>query len=237
MAKVESQISEQEWSRWLDPFNATQRIKQAGLADDERAIGWLAARLSNGELRGAGYVPCHNSERDTYDWHLCMPSAHVWEHVRLIPWRDDFWVSGTYSPKIDENDLDLSVLSYARRELGPKVPDGFDHTLWKFRFDPIPIDEFCSPTPSTSNERPAAKIDKGRRGPKRKDWWDHLWIEMIRRIRAQTLKPKNQASLQAEMEDFVRDDLGTEPGDSTLKPMAAKLFKFLEEISGEIGEN
>jgi hypothetical protein len=70
------------------------------------------------------------------------------------------------------------------------------------------------------------------RGAKRKDWWDHLWIEMIRRIRAGTLTPKSKAELQATLEDYV-DEIGGNYGDSTLKPMASNLFEYLEEIRGK----
>ena len=72
-----------------------------------------------------------------------------------------------------------------------------------------------------------------RRGAKRKDWWDHLWIEMIRRIRAGTLNPSKTSDLQRILEEYVGNELAQDFGDSTLKPMATNLFKYLEEIRGK----
>lgn len=57
---------------------------------------------------------------------------------------------------------------------------------------------------------------------------------MIRRIEADTLHPKNQAELQETLEEYVSNDLGENYGDSTLKPMASNLFKYLEERRGKI---
>lgn len=80
---------------------------------------------------------------------------------------------------------------------------------------------------------PASKPARGRRGAPRKDWWDLLWIEMIRRIRAGTLKPKNQADLQRILEEHAGNVLDVDYGDSTLKPMASNLFKYLQENGGK----
>lgn len=235
MAKSESNISKAEWESWLDPFNATQRVKQAGLPDDERAIGWIAARLSLGELRGAGYVPRDGDE----EWPLIVMPSKVWEYVALIAWKDDFWVSGTHFPNFADDDLDLPSFAYARREVRHYSPKQYEHALYKVRFEPHLINEFCKLASVAPLDTAPAKptTTQARRGAKRKDWWDHLWIEMFRRIRAGTLKPKNQTDLLATLEDYVRDDLNEDVGDSTLKPMAANLLKYLQEISGEIGEN
>lgn len=72
-----------------------------------------------------------------------------------------------------------------------------------------------------------------RRGAKRKDWWDHLWIAMIRRIIEGSLNPKDKAELQRILESYVLHELDGEYGDSTLKPMASNLFKYLQEIRGK----
>jgi hypothetical protein len=56
---------------------------------------------------------------------------------------------------------------------------------------------------------------------------------MIRRITAGTLKPKNPADLQRILEGYVANELNQDFGDSTLKPMASNLFKYLEETRGK----
>lgn len=99
------------------------------------------------------------------------------------------------------------------------------------RFDPDGVRALLEPDePDDGEQSDGASVVKGRRGAKRKSWWDDLWIEMIRRIQNGTLNPKSPADLQRTLENFVTHDLNGEYGDSTLKPMAAKLFEYLEKI-------
>lgn len=103
-------------------------------------------------------------------------------------------------------------------------------SLFNVRFRPEHIRAMLPPD---ADEAADALPRKNRRGAKRKDWWDHLWIEMIRRIRAGTLKPKGVNELEAILEDYARNDLGEDTGDSTLKRTASNLFKYLEESGGK----
>ena len=232
----ESKFTEEVWTTWLEPFRAVQLLIDVGLEDREHSVSWLKARLRSGELRAGG-------------WHLDLsggpasePSlvsgrykVSTWGQIAAIAWKDDFWISGDYQPVGDE--VDLSGIRYAPRLYAAPT---FPHDLISVRFDPAPIIAFCeraAPAIAVPTQAPTSTTTGSRRGARRKDWWDQLWIEMIRRIMKGTLLPKNQAELQGILEDHVINELGQEVGDSTLKPMAANLFKFLDERSGEIGEN
>ena len=116
------------------------------------------------------------------------------------------------------------------------VLTGDKERYFNVRFDPAsfsgrppPPDQESELVQSTG---PATEKPKNLRGAKRKDWWDHLWIEMIRRIRAGELNPKNKTELQDILEEYV-DEIGGNYGDSTLKPTASNLFEYLEEIRGK----
>jgi hypothetical protein len=105
------------------------------------------------------------------------------------------------------------------------------------RLDPSGLADIL-PTPATHSTPSApAGVEQqsgARRGAKRKDWWDHLWLEMFRRMEAGRLNPATQAELQEILESYTMHELGENYGDSTLKPMARNLFKFLEERRGKI---
>lgn len=206
----------------------------AGLEDREHAVNWLAARLQSGELRAAGiWWEFGDDGKPTTDC-ICVWEPDVWDNAGRIGWKHDFWISGNY-PAHDG-------VRYAPRETDFHLQRGFE--LIAVRFQPDIIESFCTQVAkareavvSAPSAPIAAATQPTRRGAKRKDWWDHLWIEMFRRIRAGTLRAAKPGDLQVILEDYVRDELGYEAGDSTLKPMASNLFKYLEEISGEIGEN
>lgn len=81
--------------------------------------------------------------------------------------------------------------------------------------------------PESEAVRPnASQVNTG--GAPRKAWWDDLWIEMIRRIRADELHPETAAELQRIMLDWLGEQ-GFYPGEDTLKKTARKLFKYLQE--------
>lgn len=77
--------------------------------------------------------------------------------------------------------------------------------------------------------------EKAKGGANRKDWREDLWIEVVRRIRAGTLTGNTAASgsrLEYDLIDIAKE-MGFSPGESTLKPMALKLFKYLNESGGK----
>lgn len=230
MSKPESHLTDEDRERWLLPFTAVKILIEAGLDDREHAVKWLLARLKCGELLAVANIVQLSKDMSITGYKVGLLSTRVWRDAHKIHWKDDFWVSGDYS-STEEEDTILSNFHIA-----------FEVGLNGVRFDPAPILQFAARAAAPENAKPpsATKPEPAtpaRRGAKRKDWWDHLWIEMIRRIRAGTLKAAKPADLQIILEDYVRDELGYEAGDSTLKPMASNLFKYLEEISGDIGGN
>jgi hypothetical protein len=132
-----------------------------------------------------------------------------------------FWQTGHLVVPVDPN----SAWS--------NMPKEGDQRFFDIRFDPDSLSG--KPPPKFDDDR-APQEEKVRttklRGAKRKDWWDLLWIEMFRRIRAGTLQPKDKAELQRILEDYVDEIVGNY-GDSTLKPTASNLFEYLEEIRGK----
>lgn len=225
----ESQFTEETWNSWLEPFQAVRLLIEAGLDDREHAVNWLKGNLRRGALRAGGlHIKLLPNKLIKSEWVYGLYRSSTWNQVAAIPWKDDFWVSGNYEP---DNPLDAVLRS--------SDGDEFKNYLTEIRFDPDPIADFCNRARGAVTQPPLvpALAVAARRGAKRKDWWDHLWIEMIRRIRAGTLRPNKPGELQVILEDYVRDQLGYDPGESTLKPMASNLFKYLEEMSGEIGGN
>lgn len=234
MAASDSSNVEELRLSWLTPFEAIRILIDAGLRDEEHAVGWLVARLKSGELRAAGIIADISDEFAIVGMHSSLLKSRAWDKAHLIHWKNDFWVSGDYADTGDDDGV-LSEFDIA-----------FGILLTGVRFKPDLILQFreraaalkLSSGNSSSTALTSRSAEKpARRGAKRKDWWDHLWIEMIRRIRAGTLKPAKVGDLQEILEEYVREELGYDAGDSTLKPMASNLFKYLEEISGEIGEN
>jgi hypothetical protein len=91
------------------------------------------------------------------------------------------------------------------------------------------LDKLAGTDPSAT---PAAPPGKKKGGAPRKDWWDHLWIEMIRRIENGTLDPASAADLERDMLEWLGAQ-GIYPGDSTLKTTSRNLFKYLKEKRGK----
>lgn len=225
---TESRLTEDVWRTWLEPFHAIKLLLDAGLDDRRQAVDWLKARLGEGALKASGWHPDFDDDLNVTEEFIASYSIRVRRAVGGIPWDHDFWVSGNFAPPDEDLSLRVSIQH-----------TGCQYDLVGTRFDPVPIRAFCErySQPTAGNAMPQQTKPLARRGAKRKDWWDHLWIEMIRRIGKGTLKPASQAELERILYDYAVLELNADPGESTLKPMAANLFKFLNEVAGEIGEN
>jgi hypothetical protein len=107
---------------------------------------------------------------------------------------------------------------------------GKKERYFNVRFDPATLNG--QPTTRIQDEQPPSEDQRpkppNKGGAPRKGWWDDLWIEMIRRIRAGTLHPESAAELQRIMLDWLGEQ-GFYPGEDTLKKTARKLFKYLDE--------
>jgi hypothetical protein len=129
----------------------------------------------------------------------------VWRKVTLKE-DSDFWDTGfleTHFPGEDYNYQRWAQLFGVRF-----WPDGLPQTV------------------ENGSHQQAASKPKG--GAPRKDWWDLLWIEMIRRIQDDSLHPESAAALERTMLEWLATQ-GVFPGDSTLKRTASNLFRYLRE--------
>ena len=217
-------ITAEEWEACLTPYQAIALLDKSGLVDREQATNWLSARASNYEVVAVakeawGFIP--NSLKSFQ--YVILPSE-VWRnYLRHADWKNDFWVSGDY--EICRNDIDFGApeTSGYISEVRFYV-DGLSEALIKYGIIAPPIKLESAPPSQTI----------ARRDAKRKDWWDLLWLEVIRRILDDSFRHGTQADLQRWLEDYTMNELNQDIGDSTLKPMASNLFKFLGENRGKI---
>jgi hypothetical protein len=227
MTRIESKLSEQEWSQWLDPFCAIQMLKRAGLEDDERAVGWLAARLEFGELRGAGYAIMDSVESDSRDIHLGVHPTTVWSDIVLISWKHDFWVSGTYVPTA--NDHLVLGIRYARSEQQSHIPR-YTHLLHKVRFEPDLITWFCDQrkgaTSTGIGTQVMVKKPAGGRPPK--PFWDELWASIAAQMFNGDFKPDKQADIEKAMHDWLGRN-SKNAGETAVRAKARLLWAALNE--------
>jgi hypothetical protein len=211
-------IGAEEFSRWLTPLQTYDLLSKQW--SYQTICSTLRRLLAHSEVLARARVlkvrPPQDDEQNRtvrcalvidYLWEDAPPSDgdDFWENGLI-----DFELNGTEYTCIDVRFEPDAIVALIKQPVSTKAP------------------ESASP-PSQTAELPRPK---NLRGAHRKDWWDHLWIEMIRRIRAGTLKPKNKAELQEILEACV-DEIGGNYGDSTLKPMASNLFEYLEEIRGK----
>lgn len=142
-----------------------------------------------------------------------LHSWHWWQQMPQLT--DDFWETGYLEIMIPEK---VGGLSFK--------------TCGSIRYFGVRFDPARLPNATTVTEQGTAATIKPAGGRPRKDWWDDLWIEMFRRIEAGQLSPQSAADLQRQMEDWLGEKQEY-PGDSTLKPMSLKLFKYLRERAGK----
>ena len=206
---TELEISEQEFDRWFTPDQALRLIS--------KRMEWTTAkstivRYISRELllaRADTIIVDDVEERKTY---RRAPVPHEQCDHNLLSPQNRFWQNGL---------LDWSDYG----ENGKRELSAFD-----VRFDPATIRRIASPARGTEppEEATAVESPRAKGGAPRKGWWDDLWIEMIRRIRANELHPESGAELQRIMLDWLAEQ-EIYPGEETLKKMALKLFKYLQE--------
>lgn len=225
-------ISQQEYAAWLAPSVAVQKIapfKHPNFARDE-----LWRRLQSGLLRAvAGTM-------------IIDDDPH--RHLQIIP--KSMWGAQDEPPDYD------ALWNFGSRTFVIGSRSGYgDHqevSCFDIRFETAGVEAIIiscgggrAPTPEPAERttinrtapsqavQPRAIENKG--GRPRKGWWDDLWIEVLRkiadgRLHADSVPSGNQ--LEYVLLDIAKE-LGFSPGDSTLKPMALKLFKYLKEIGGK----
>jgi hypothetical protein len=220
----EDQEVEARCSKWLSTVNALALLKRHyhnQVHAQERLISWAGADLIPTKCRRMVITGLHPAERDE-----CLIAPDYWAEFESTSARHrEDWISGDFVLKRwNRYDEDRKVKVF-------KVTF-CEADLLKL----IPADVPTPAVPSLEdvreiriiNQDDTARLGKARGGAPRKDWWDDLWIEMIRRIRAGTLTPQSAADLQRTMLTWLGDQ-EIYPGDDTLKKTARKLFKYLEE--------
>lgn len=207
-------ISEPEFAEWITPPRAISLLTSGTALGWSTALGTIVSYLAHGELLARADKVKIISGNDLRDFRRGQIPQHVWGDNEPSS-GDSFWKNGLL--RWTDDDSRYNRIKYS----------AFD-----VRFDPVVISQIVEITAVPGGQETPAK-STGRRGAKRKDWWDHLWIEMIRRIRAKTLNPSSAGDLCAILEEYAQEELGETPGDSTLKTMASNLFKYLGESGGK----
>jgi len=202
------EISAAEFSRWLTPLQTFDLLSPQWtyevICNTLRRLlihDQLTARARTIviERRGEAKRSAHNS----------VVFAHLWrDNPPQSP--SHFWQNGLI-------DFREGVGSVVR-----------EYACFDVRFDPEVIHSLIKAPATLPNTAAQARSDKAKGGAPRKGWWDDLWIEMIRRIKANELHPTSGGDLQRIMEDWLGEQ-GIYPGDDTLKKTANKLFKYLRE--------
>lgn len=206
------------YERWLPPLAAVKKLEP--LLKPSEAKAEIYRRISGGEVltvaRSSTWYTRNGLDLRDY----ARLGAFLWAFNSAPSDADLLWKTGTHT---------LS------RVLNHLSTQRYNVECFGIRFDPAGIQTILTDAgiEDTATAKGAPSVDKPRRGAKRKDWWDHLWIEMIRRIQAGALHPKNKAELQEILEVYASNTLGENCGDSTLKPMASNLFDFLEKNRGK----
>jgi hypothetical protein len=218
-------IPKDEYETWLAPRQALAEL--SGMDSWYMMASAINDHLSRGFIRAAAKIVIQqHGGRSTNNRYVLVKSG-LWEDAE--PEADHpFW-----------NTAKIVITS------GGGYAGDTKTEFFGVRFDPegiagIKRDAGLAPQSSRAPYAPqklptqpqpanAASIQaKNKGGAPRKGWWDDLWIEMIRRIRAEELHPESGAQLQRIMLDWLADQ-GIYPGEETLKKTALKLFKYLQE--------
>jgi hypothetical protein len=208
-----SSFTEEIWNGWLEPFHAVRLLIEAGLDDREHAVNWLKGRLREGELWAGGWhIEFLSDDPIKTATSTGLYKVSTWSQVAVIPWKDDFWISGNYAP---DDPLDAMF-----RRSGS---DEFKHYLTGVRFDPSPIIDFCR----RARERLSAEIGlaptKGAGGRPPKPFWDHLWPSIAADLYSGDLKPQRQSDIEKAMLNWLAAH-GHEAGESTIRRAARQLW-------------
>jgi|GEM_PF-3055811 len=202
-------IQPEIYENWLTPSVALSAFPYA----TDIAIRQFQREMRSGRIMAAaGQIHWVGKEAQGVAHEAYLP-AWIWRFADTDQ-SSDFWQTSY---------LDVSAFS---------TRQGYQYgTHTRFEIFDIRFNDQCfildEPVESATPKR-----EKPKGGRPRKGWWDDLWLEMIKRIQQGDLKPENAADLQRMMEDWLGENQ-IYPGDSTLKPTARKLFKYLDEEWGK----
>ena len=215
----ESPFTEEVWKTWLEPFHAVRMLIEAGLDDREHAVNWLKGSLRRGELRAGGtHIKRLPDELIKTEWVYGRYKADTWFHVAVIPWKDDFWVSGNYEP---DDPLD-SIRRVSER-------DEFENYLYDVRFEPALITEFCERArqPLAVLKQPPVQSPPAKGGRPPKPFWDRLWAAIAAQLHNGDLQPKRQADIERTMHDWLVAN-GEDAGETAVRAKAKLLWDAIQ---------
>ncbi len=217
----ESRFTEEVWLSWPDPFEVVRSLIAAGLDDREQAVNWLKGRLRAGSLRAGGWHVRVISD-DPTDFRtetiVGLHKGRTWDRIAAIPWKDDFWVSGDFQP---DDPLDMGWRTTERCE--------FQHYLTGIRFDPGPINEFCSKAANSVVDlgRPSIPSKQGSGGRPPKQFWDQLWASIAAQLYNGDLNPKRQADIERAMHDWLVSN-DKKAGETAVRSRAKQLWEAIQ---------
>lgn len=214
MAGSESRIFARDaYPAWLTPFDAVQLLLKAGLDDREHAVNWLAARLKTGELRAIALGFEITEDHKVGDEYHYFTSMRLWRNAHKIPWKHDFWISGTFSPEADM--FVEQILPY-----GTSVLDA--------RFEPDIIVAFADRAIAMHSGKPSAPPNKHPGGRPQKPFWDELWVSISAQLHNGDLQPKRQADIERAMHDWLVFN-GNEAGETAVRAKAKLLWAAIQK--------
>jgi len=205
--------------------------------DNDITISTIFRRVTNGLLRVAAELVVwqENDETRKDHFHLLTPQlwavlnpgfgAHIWRNGEI-----DALILRRPGGYVSRNDPTVTLID-VRFE-----PSGIDRMLGRDEHRPLAVSD-PPPVPPVLLAPPEPAKPKG--GAPRKGWWDDLWIEVIRQVRSGKLTADSfstAAKLEIHLVEIVEDqqrETRFSPGDSTVKPMSLKLFKYLKESGGK----
>lgn len=229
---ADDSITSAEYAEWTFAPDAAKTLSRE-YSDASLGQSTLVRRLEAGLLRavartvvrpGAEQADLENALIKPSTWKR-LPSgydSHLWVSGDIDA---DFRPSGRYGELEEERWVSFFGIRFEPKGLALIHP-AFTETPQNASDLPLPT----SPIGGIN----AAPSSTKRPGAPRKGWWDDLWIEVMRRIADGRLHADTATSgsrLEYDLLDIAQT-LGVFPGDSTLKPMALKLFKYLRENGG-----
>lgn len=212
---TDSRFTEEDWNGWLTPFQTVQILERTGVGDREQSVNWLKARLRSGEVKAGGWFHKFDDELNHTSSCVAIYKVKTWEYIHLLDWKDDFWISGSYTPE----DLFDTSFDTMRK---PK----FSHWIERARFQPRPIEEFCRQADHAASREPKAPPAKSAGGRPPKPFWDQLWPFIAGQLYVGDLKPERQADIEKAMSDWILAN-GHDAGESTVRRAARALWQAI----------
>jgi hypothetical protein len=221
---------------WLRPSEALGKLPADW--DEKTKRHAIFQRLATGSITAAAATGHYRRDQAIIrEERVCVIPAHIWSAGWYT--RDHaLWDVGDVSFDDDHPSPGIIVVGPGSLDAPEPIVQRIQFTGVRFEpegfmqaFDLPAPEYFPSPEPSAPQSLWIQKPGVRKGGAPRKGWWDDLWIEVIGRIDSGELHAGTRPSA-AQLEIYLielAEGMGFSPGDSTLKPMAGKLFKYLQK--------